>query len=211
MITSPSALCSVRGKIGFKGRVVTGHGYTTYERIAKDARILHFAPSAARCSKRTPRSQNINTVNALIGRFRTFLQRLGRPVVQQPCRLRSLARRPRQHESNLARPAQAAVRSNPERHHGLPTPSAYPFRTMQKTLVDHIHKGSRSENFAIGPPPLHRSAKGGTAAYCRVGLVARQICTCHKGIAPFPLTEPSTCPTSDAATFGCAQDAATAR
>lgn len=35
-------------------------GFVTYERIAKDARI--------------PRSQHINTVNALISRFRAFMQ-----------------------------------------------------------------------------------------------------------------------------------------
>ena len=37
-------------------------------------RIPHFAFNAGRRLKRTPRSHHINTVNALIGRFRTFMQ-----------------------------------------------------------------------------------------------------------------------------------------
>ena len=47
-------------------------GFVTYERIAKDEHIPHFALNAGRRSKRTPRSHHINTVNALIGRFRAF-------------------------------------------------------------------------------------------------------------------------------------------
>jgi transposase-like protein len=54
--------------------VLCTDGHATYERIAKDERILHFALNAGRRSKRTPRSHHINTVNALIGRFRTFMQ-----------------------------------------------------------------------------------------------------------------------------------------
>jgi hypothetical protein len=54
--------------------VLCTDGFATYERIAKDARIPHFAPNAGRRSKRTPRSHHINTVNALIGRFRAFMQ-----------------------------------------------------------------------------------------------------------------------------------------
>ena len=49
-------------------------GFVTYERIAKDERIPHFALNAGRRTKRTPRSHHINTVNAFIGRFRTFMQ-----------------------------------------------------------------------------------------------------------------------------------------
>ena len=67
-------------------------GHATYERIAKDARIPHFALGAGRRSKRTPRSHHIDTVTALIGRFRTFMQRFGRPRVEKPCRLRRSAR-----------------------------------------------------------------------------------------------------------------------
>ena len=48
--------------------------HATYERIAKDERIPHFALNGGRRSKRTPRSHHINTVNALIGRFRAFMQ-----------------------------------------------------------------------------------------------------------------------------------------
>ena len=54
--------------------VLSTDGHATDERIAKDERIPHFAFNAARRSKRTPRSHNINTVNALIGRFRAFMQ-----------------------------------------------------------------------------------------------------------------------------------------
>ena len=48
-------------------------GFVTHERIAKDARTPHVALNAGRRSKRTPRSHHINTVNALIGRFRAFV------------------------------------------------------------------------------------------------------------------------------------------
>src|SRR6056297_671554 len=54
--------------------VLCTDGHATYERIAKDERIPHFALNAGRRSKRTPRSHHINTVNALIGRFRTFMK-----------------------------------------------------------------------------------------------------------------------------------------
>jgi len=54
--------------------VLCTDGLATYERIAKDEKIPHFALNAGRRSKRTPRSHHINTVNALIGRFRSFMQ-----------------------------------------------------------------------------------------------------------------------------------------
>lgn len=54
--------------------VLCTDGFATYERIAKDERIPHFALNGGRRSKRTPRSHHINTVNALIGRFRAFMQ-----------------------------------------------------------------------------------------------------------------------------------------
>jgi len=49
-------------------------GHVTYEAIARDERIPHFVFVAGRRSKSTPRSHHINTVNALIGRFRAFMQ-----------------------------------------------------------------------------------------------------------------------------------------
>lgn len=49
-------------------------GFVTYERIAKDERIPHFPLYAGRRTKPTPRRHHINTVNALIGRFRAFKQ-----------------------------------------------------------------------------------------------------------------------------------------
>jgi hypothetical protein len=54
--------------------VLCTDGFVTYERIAKDARIPHFALNAGRRTERTPRSHHINTVNALISRFRAFMQ-----------------------------------------------------------------------------------------------------------------------------------------
>jgi hypothetical protein len=54
--------------------VLCTDGHATYERITKDERIPHFALNGGRRSKRTPRSHHINTVNALIGRFRAFMQ-----------------------------------------------------------------------------------------------------------------------------------------
>ena len=54
--------------------VLCTDGFVTYERIAKDARIPHFALNAGRRTERTPRSDHINTVNALISRFRAFMQ-----------------------------------------------------------------------------------------------------------------------------------------
>lgn len=54
--------------------VLCTDGHATYERIAKDERIPHFALNAGRRSKQTPHSHHVNTVNALIGRFRTFMQ-----------------------------------------------------------------------------------------------------------------------------------------
>lgn len=54
--------------------VLCTDGHATYERIAKNERIPHLALNAGRRFKRTPRSHHINTVNALIGRFRAFMQ-----------------------------------------------------------------------------------------------------------------------------------------
>ena len=54
--------------------VLCTDGFVTYERIAKDERIPHFALNAGRRTKCTPRSHHINTVNALISRFRAFMQ-----------------------------------------------------------------------------------------------------------------------------------------
>jgi len=54
--------------------VLCTDGHASYERIAKNERIPHFALNGGRRSQRTPRSHHINNVNALIGRFRTFMQ-----------------------------------------------------------------------------------------------------------------------------------------
>jgi hypothetical protein len=50
--------------------VLCTDSHATYERIAKDERIPHFALNAGR---RTKRSHHINTLNALICRFRAFM------------------------------------------------------------------------------------------------------------------------------------------
>jgi hypothetical protein len=55
-------------------RLLCTDGFVTYERIAKDELISHFALNAGRRTKLTPRSHHINTVNALISRFRAFMQ-----------------------------------------------------------------------------------------------------------------------------------------
>jgi hypothetical protein len=54
--------------------VLCTDGHATYERTAKDEKSTHFALNARGQSKSTPRSHHINTVNALIGRFRTSMQ-----------------------------------------------------------------------------------------------------------------------------------------
>jgi hypothetical protein len=54
--------------------VLCTDGFVTCERIAKDARIPHFAFNAGPRTERPPRSHHINTVNAPISRFRAFMQ-----------------------------------------------------------------------------------------------------------------------------------------
>lgn len=54
--------------------VLCKDGFVTYERIAKDERIARFALNAVRCSRGIPPSHDINTGNALISRFRPFMQ-----------------------------------------------------------------------------------------------------------------------------------------
>lgn len=53
--------------------VLCTDGLARYARIATDARIPHFALIAGRPSKRTRRSHQINTVDAVICRVRTFM------------------------------------------------------------------------------------------------------------------------------------------
>jgi hypothetical protein len=52
--------------------VLCTDGHVTYERIAKVTRIPHFALNGGKRSSRTPKSHHINTVNALISRYREF-------------------------------------------------------------------------------------------------------------------------------------------
>lgn len=54
--------------------VLCTDGHVTYEAIARDERISHFVLVSGRRPKRTPRSHHIDTVNALIGRFRESMQ-----------------------------------------------------------------------------------------------------------------------------------------
>jgi hypothetical protein len=53
--------------------VLCTDGHATCKRIAKIERLPQFALNGGRRSKRPPRSHHINTVNALIGRFRAFM------------------------------------------------------------------------------------------------------------------------------------------
>lgn len=69
-----AAISSALLPVMARDAVLCTDGFATYERIAKDERIPHFALNAGRRTKRTPRSHHINTVNALIGRFRAFMQ-----------------------------------------------------------------------------------------------------------------------------------------
>ena len=115
--------------------VLCTDGFVTYERIAKDERIPHFALNAGRRTKRTPRSHHIDTVNALISRFRAVMQRLGRPRVEEPRRLRPLARRPNRRGPLLPRCAQAPARFRPSRQHDLLTPPSSTRTAIQKRFT----------------------------------------------------------------------------
>ena len=53
--------------------VLCTDGLATYVKIAKDERIPHFMLVKGRRNKNTPKTHHINTVNALIARFRAFL------------------------------------------------------------------------------------------------------------------------------------------
>lgn len=54
--------------------VLCTDGHVTYEAIAKTTRITHFALNGGRRSRRTPKTHHINTVNALISRYREFIR-----------------------------------------------------------------------------------------------------------------------------------------
>ena len=54
--------------------VLCTDGHATYGRITKDERIPHFVLVEGRRTRRIPRTHHINTVNALIQRFKEFLR-----------------------------------------------------------------------------------------------------------------------------------------
>jgi len=91
-----AAICGALLPVMVPDAVLCTDGFVTYERIAKDARIPHFALKAGRRTERTPRSHHINTVNALIGRFHAFMQPFLRTRLKEPCSLRPMACRPKQ-------------------------------------------------------------------------------------------------------------------
>lgn len=62
--------------------VLCTDGHATYEAIAKTTRITHFALNAGKRSRRTPKTHHINTVNALIGRYRDFIRPFCGPASQ---------------------------------------------------------------------------------------------------------------------------------
>lgn len=54
--------------------VLCTDGHVTYEKIAKVTRMTHFALNGGRRSRSTPKTHHINTVNALISRYRDFIR-----------------------------------------------------------------------------------------------------------------------------------------
>lgn len=54
--------------------VLCTDGHLTYETMAKRTRITHFALVGGKRSRRTPKTHHINTVNALIARYREFMR-----------------------------------------------------------------------------------------------------------------------------------------
>ena len=66
----PRHFCSVMAL----DAVLCTDGHLTYETFAKVTKIPHFALNGGRRSKSTPKTHHINTVNALIGRYRTFIK-----------------------------------------------------------------------------------------------------------------------------------------
>lgn len=54
--------------------VLCTDGHLTYEVMAKRTRITHFALVGGKRSRLTPRTHHINTVNALIARYREFMR-----------------------------------------------------------------------------------------------------------------------------------------
>lgn len=54
--------------------VLCTDGHATCEKIARTARLTHFALNAGRRPKRMPKTHHINTVNALISRYRNFIR-----------------------------------------------------------------------------------------------------------------------------------------
>lgn len=62
--------------------VLCTDGHLTYECLAKANRIPFFALNGGRRSRNTPKSHHINTVNALIGRYRTFIRAFRGPATK---------------------------------------------------------------------------------------------------------------------------------
>jgi hypothetical protein len=98
--------------------VLCTDGHATYGRIAKDERIPHFMLVAGQRSPRAPKSHHINTVNALISRYRDFIKPFRGPASRNP----------------LAYGRWYAARDNASRSHrdvlGLLLPSAQPANTI---------------------------------------------------------------------------------
>ncbi len=53
---------------------------TPHEAIAKTTRITHFALNGGKRSRRMPRTHHINTVKALISRYRDFVRQFCGPA-----------------------------------------------------------------------------------------------------------------------------------
>lgn len=62
--------------------VLCTDGHLTYEQMAKRNRIPFFGLNGGRRSRSTPKSHHINTVNALIGRYRVFVRPFRGPATK---------------------------------------------------------------------------------------------------------------------------------
>jgi len=91
-----SAISGALLPVMVRGAALCTDDHATFERMAKDERIPHFALNSGRRSKRTPRSHHINTVNDLISRFRSLDAAVLRSSLQEPRSRRSMVCRTRQ-------------------------------------------------------------------------------------------------------------------
>ena len=68
--------------------------HAIYEAVARTTRITQFALNEGKRPRRTAKAHDINTVNALIKRYRDYIRRILRSSVAKPQGLWSVARHP---------------------------------------------------------------------------------------------------------------------